>query len=166
MNGNRYHQQGSTTGGSRASDFERKPDFNVKALKDDFSSLQTKSETIENWIKSGINKETIIFSFYFGKYFAENQLTTSQIRLIFGEMRRIQMNGYLKEKTGFLLLKPKLAYAVKRNKSTGLTKFYDFFSIAYGAVDTSNDQTGEHHFNNLINLFESVLAYHKYHGGQ
>ena len=96
-----------------------------------------------------------------------DSLTTSQIRIVFGEMRRIQMNGFSKDsQTDFLLLKPKLAYAVKRHDKRGLTAFYKLFVEAYEAVDTINDENGKKHFENLMNLMEAVLAYHKYHGGK
>lgn len=151
MNGNSYRPRVQNQIGH--------PDVNQ-----DFD-LKAKKTTIESWIKKGIDKSTIDFSNDFGKFIA-NDLTTSQIRTVFGEMRRIQMNNYIKEKTAFLLLKPKLAYAVKRHKSKGLSKFYDLFSIAYDAVNTSDDTEGEHHFANMMNLLESILAYHKFHGGK
>lgn len=166
MNGRGNNFHGPAAGSGRPLDSERRSDINFTAREDKFESLQVNPETIKKWIVTGIDKSTIVFSNYFGEFFARNGLTTSQIRIVFGELRRIQMNGYTKEKTSFLLLKPKLAYAVKRNKSNGLTKFYDFFSIAYDAVETEDNKIGEVHFINFINLFESVLAYHKYHGGQ
>lgn len=166
MNGTGNNFHGPAAGSGRPPHYEKRSDINFKADKDNFESLQVRSETIKKWIVTGIDKSAIDFSNYFGEFFARNGLTTSQIRIVFGELRRIQMNGYSKEKTSFLLLKPKLAYAVKRNKSNGLTKFYDFFSIAYDAVETLDDHLGEVHFLNFINLFESVLAYHKFHGGQ
>jgi len=121
---------------------------------------------IEKWIRHGIDKETVEFANGFGEFIADNGLTTSQIRTTFGEMRRIQLNDYVKEKTAFILLKPKLAYAVKRHGKTGLEKFYDLFTIAYDYVDTENDNAGPIHFKNLMNLMEAVLAYHKFHGGK
>lgn len=140
-------------------------DFDLNAGEDKFMECKAKKVTIESWIKKGIDKSTVEFSNHFGKFISAD-LTTSQIRTVFGEMRRIQMNDYVKEKTAFILLKPKLAYAVKRHKSKGLNKFYELFSIAYDAVNTTEDKEGSLHFTNLINLLESVLAYHKYHGGK
>ena len=136
--------------------YQQEPEFDLNAQK----------QSIEKWVKHGIDKTLIDFASDFGKYIAKNDLTTSQIRTAFGEMKRIQMNEYTSEKTYFILLKPKLAYAVKRHNKKGLTKFYDFFSIAYDAVDTTNDENGKKHFENLMNLMEAVLAYHKYHGGK
>lgn len=95
-----------------------------------------------------------------------DSLTTSQIRIAFGEMRKIQMNTYLEYKTDFLLLKPKLAYAVKRHDKKGLTEFYKLFEMAYDSVNTKNDQEGSKHFENFMQIMEAILAYHKFHGGK
>lgn len=129
---------------------------------------------IEKWIHNGIDKITVEKAQEWGKNlvepnskpFDQQALTTSQIRSVFGELRRIQLNGYKNEKTSFLLLKPKLAYAVKRHNKKGVTLFYELFSYAYDAVDTKDDQKGETHFENLMNFMEAILAYHKYHGGK
>lgn len=121
---------------------------------------------ISDWITKGIDKDTIKFADDFGGQIANGGLTTSQIRIVFGEMRRIQMNGYKNQKTDFLLLKAKLAYAVKRHNKQGLTDFFKLFEKAYDAVDKDNDDNGEKHFKNMMDLTEAVLAYHKYHGGK
>lgn len=120
-----------------------------------------KIEKTENFTKLSFNEMNEII-----RYNKEEGLTTSQIRNVFGEMRRIQMKGYKEEKTSFLLLKPKLAYAVKRHKKQGIQLFYEVFSIAYDAVDTNNYDQGKIHFNNFMNLMEAIIAYHKYHGGK
>lgn len=124
------------------------------------------SEKIKRWITVEIDKDTIVFADQFGEFIAQNGLTTSQIRTVFGEMRRIQMNGYTNQKTDFLLLKAKLAYAVRRHNKPGLTKFFGLFSIAYNDVDTKDDIIGKTNFKNMMDLMEAVLAYHKYHGGK
>lgn len=143
-----YYSQ--NRGDQGASQRNERPDYNLNTQKTD----------IQKWITHGIDKDTVVFADKFGKYIADNGLTTSQIRAAFGEMRRIQMNGYESLKTDFILLKPKLAYAVKRHKKEGLTKYFDFFSIGYEVVDS------ETHFNNFMQLMEAVLAYHKFHGGK
>jgi CRISPR-associated protein Csm2 len=121
---------------------------------------------IKEWITTEINSDTIDFADKLGKYVAENQLTTSQIRIFFGEMKKIQMNGFNKERTNFLLLLPKLAYAVKRHDKEGLKKLYEMFGEAYAHVKDEKDSEGEKRFNNAMQLTEAVLAYHKYHGGR
>lgn len=93
-----------------------------------------------------------------------DSLTTSQIRIAFGEMRKIQSNGY--DLSSFLMLKPKLAYAVKRHDKKGLNEFYKIFSWAYDAVNTKDINEANRHFENFMLIMESLLAYHKYHGGK
>ena len=129
---------------------------------------------ITQWIRDGIDENTIKNASEWGKLFVEpnnkafyqDALTTSQIRNVFGELRRIQLNGYVNEKTSFLLLKPKLAYAVKKHRKKGIELFYQMFCLAYDAVNTTDDSIGEKNFKNLMDLMEAVLAYHKFHGGK
>lgn len=120
---------------------------------------------IREWVKTNIDKDTISFAEGMGRLLKEDGLTTSQIRNVFGEMRKIQMNGFEKEKSNFLLLRAKLAYATKRQQAKGMDKFYELFCEAYDAVDTASDKGGEQ-FNKLLQLMEAVLAYHKFYGGQ
>ena len=121
---------------------------------------------IQHWVKNGIDQETISFAETFGKQLQMGDLTTSQIRNVFGEMRRIQMNDFVQNKSAFLMLKPKLAYAVKRHNKPGLEAFYRFFTCASTGVDTNEDTAGKRHYDNLMNIIEAVLAYHKYSGGK
>lgn len=123
------------------------------------------NQKIKTWVSHEIDKDTILFADKFGEFIATNGLTTSQIRIAFGELRKIQMNGFSEEKTSFLMLKAKLAYAVKRHDKLGLTEFYNLFSKAYDEVDTKSTEGGSKQFDNLLQIVEAVLAYHKYHGG-
>ena len=68
------------------------------------------------------------------------------------------MQGY--DPTKFILLKPKLAYAVGRAVSRGDSKFkiVDFYRVLTSAIDEVKDQKS---FNNFINIFEAIVAYHK-----
>lgn len=113
-----------------------------------------------DWIGKQIDKASVNFAEEVGKYLADNRLTTSQIRNVFGELKRIQMKGYEAEKTAFLLLKPKMAYAAKRNQNYGLDTFKDLFNLGHNSV------IDEPTFNNFISLIEAVLAYHKAFGGK
>lgn len=107
--------------------------------------------------------------------FSSKALTNSQIRIVFGEMRRIQSGLNLNNPnaqenktliTSFLLLKPKLAYSVKRHDKPGIKLFYDFFVAAYDSVEKSNTEAFLIHFQNFMQLMEAVLAFHKFHGGK
>ncbi len=124
-----------------------------------------KEEFKPEWITNGITKDCVKFSEDFGKFAAENKLSTSQFRNVFGELKRIQMGGFIKERTSFILLKPKMAYAYSRKKNEGLKQLKNIFDKAYDVVDTKSDM-GKKHFNNLVNFMEAILSYHKIYGGK
>ena len=140
----------------------------------------------EEAIRNGVTEETVKFAERFGKHLAKNgkhkenlynpkakkkelmdveeaQLTTSQLRKFFGEVKRQQMTGY--KEINFLLLKPKLAYAVGRAKDG--KKYYkieDLYNVLSKAIDvvTSDETTNKQQaFKNFIAIFEAIVAYHK-----
>jgi len=125
------------------------------------------NEFKERWITEGIDKECVDFASDFGSFVKGQGLSTSQIRNVFGELKRIQMRGFQNqnEKTAFILLKPKMAYSVKRSGRGGLKELMKVFNKAYNLIDTESEQ-GEKQFNNLVYFLEAVLAYHKSYGGK
>ena len=137
-------------------------------------------------IRNEISEETVKFAEKFGKHLAKNgkhtetrfnskkqiqesfpveesKLTTSQLRKFFGEVKRQQMMGY--KESSFVLLKPKLAYAVGRAKDG--KKYYkieDLYNVLSNAIDvvTSDETTDKQKaFKNFIAIFEAIVAYHK-----
>ena len=120
-------------------------------------------------IQEKITTETVSFAERFGNYLAQEEdfakpLTTSQLRKFFGEVKRQQMTGY--DETEFVMLKPKLAYAVGRAKQNGrkgkYQKIEDFYLVMADAIDkvVKSPDKGKA-FNNFITAFEAVVAYHK-----
>lgn len=83
-----------------------------------------------------------------------DKLTTSQLRKFFGEVKRQQMVGY--NQTDFIMLKPKLAYAVGRAGKN--SKIRDFYEVLAPAIDMVSNET---EFKNFITIFEAIVAYHK-----
>lgn len=79
------------------------------------------------------------------------------------------MNGY--DETDFVLLKPKLAYAVGRARSKvrnpklkdelRINDFYRVISKAIDCVKTDTQEESEKRFHNFIKVFEAIVAYHK-----
>lgn len=115
-----------------------------------------------NWIKTGANEKMVEYSERVGRYLADNGLTNSKIRNIYGEIKRIQMGKFSSESSSFYLLKPKVAYAYGREKNNkGLELFKLVFdqSIALVESDGSN-------FKHFSNFLEAILAYHKSYGGK
>ena len=113
------------------------------------------------WITKEANKELVDFAEKMGKYMANNGLTNSKIRSIYGEIKRIQMGEFEKEKASFYLLRPKVAYALGRDANNkGLQLFKLVFDTC--STDVSDQKT----YQNFCNLIEAVLAYHKSNGGR
>jgi CRISPR-associated protein Csm2 len=102
-----------------------------------------------------------------GKQLAEQKLTKSQIRTIFGTVRQIQMNwapsaGREEERAHvrqLLLLKPKLAYQAAREAK--VKPLADVLDLAIGHVEGQRVR-----FQRFVELFEAILAYHTKYGGK
>jgi CRISPR-associated protein Csm2 len=114
----------------------------------------------ETEITDKITSLTDDFAKRFGAYLCEKDknrptLSTNQLRKFFGEVKRQQMHGY--DPTDFILLKPKLAYAVGRAKGPD-PKIRDFYRVICDAIDHVKD---EKQFKNFIKIFEAIVAYHK-----
>lgn len=114
-----------------------------------------------SWITKEATKEMVVFADKMGKILCDKKLTTSKFRNVFGEIKRIQVSGYEEHKVSFILLKPKIAYAVGRdNENVGLLLFQFMFDACFDHV--TNKET----YQNFCNLVEAILAYHKSHGGK
>lgn len=127
------------------------------------------------WVSDGADDEMIIFSEAAGKYLApkykndKEALSKSQIRNVFGEIKRIQQKGIIFQEsiTSFLILKPKVAYANGRNKTIGMSLFKWIFDEGWEIVNQCKDESRKQIvYNNFCNLLESILAYHKAYGGE
>ena len=92
-----------------------------------------------------------------GKQLARN-LTTSQIRNIYGAVKKMQMKGEL-DTHKLLMLKPKLAYAAKRHGG-GVDTLKDVLTQAIDLVGNDSKK-----FNRFVDFFEAILAYHRAYGG-
>ncbi|MDL2221432.1 type III-A CRISPR-associated protein Csm2 [Parabacteroides sp. OttesenSCG-928-N08] len=113
------------------------------------------------WISEGADNALVTFAEKMGKYMAKNGLTNSKIRSIYGEIKRIQMGDFDREKASFVLLRPKVAYALGRDpQNKGLKLFKIVFDTCSQSVI---DRTS---FLNFCNLLEAILAYHKANGGK
>jgi len=140
---------------------------------------------ITQWIQEGFEEKTIEYAEEFGRFLKDNRLTTSQIRIIFGEVRRIYATltdqkatkGIDKKSVkDFLLLKPKIAYAAKRAGTGGIEALRDVLNVAHSAVNMkmiapTDDNKSElkllqQRMENFVDFFEAILAYHKAAGGR
>lgn len=120
-------------------------------------SIWSEADYQSKWVKESIDAQFPSFAEKIGRYLAApKRLTSSKIRSIYGEMKRIQMGDFEKEKASFFLLRPKVAYALGRDKDNlGLQLFKKLFD------ECSKDVVDKKSFLNFCNIFEAVLAYHK-----
>ena len=108
-----------------------------------------------------------------GVYLAESEFTTSQIRNIFGEIRRLHdRDRYSRNRHRLHMLRPKLAYmAARQGKDKTkraakelqkvLTRCIEEVFKGAPDLDTEYDR-----FSRLADFLEAVLAYHRAAGGR
>lgn len=131
--------------------------YSKPQAKDLFGSLLYDSA----WITQGADEKLVKYAEEAGRFMAKNGLTNSKIRSIYGEIKRIQMGDFEKEKSSFFLLRPKVAYALGRDdKNEGLFLFKLIFDKC--SADVKDRKT----YINFCNFIEAILAYHKANGGK
>lgn len=118
------------------------------------------------WILEGADEEMIAFAESAARILKDCGLSTSQIRNVFGEIKRIQLKGISDPEgyTAFMLLKPKVAYAYGRqqgSQSMGLKLFKKYFDDSWSYV-----QKDDVKFDNFCKFIEALVAYHKAFGGK
>jgi len=156
---------------------KRKQDFKKKELEKDKIDDEIKKlwelilNRIPSFIKGNNQKEMIESSKIFGERFYKGGLSTSQIRNVFGEVKKNQMKTSMnQENFDFLQLRmllPKLAYSAARAKKKGTDELRDVLSKG---IETVLEKDIEKkivfsRFENFANFFEAILAYHKAAGG-
>lgn len=97
-----------------------------------------------------------------------NNLTRSQIRGIFTEVRKVEAmwDGHPTEAMRRLnMLKPKLDYQTARSPSVKLLR--DVLTDAINEVNNAkSDDDRNRRFRVFMDLFEAILAYHRSQGGR
>ncbi|MBE9186346.1 type III-A CRISPR-associated protein Csm2 [Microcoleus sp. LEGE 07076] len=99
----------------------------------------------------------------FGPYLKQQRLETNQVRKFLDAVNQMkvtlaQTNDFSKIEIEVVLLKPKLAYAAARQKAA--KPMSDVMSAAIDKVRSTED------FERLVQLIESIIAYHKAEGGK
>ena len=150
-----------------------KPNFNFKK---DFRG---------DWISNKIDDDGIDYLENFGYYLCDkknkdsrfpgfNAMTSSQIRNIFGEIKRIELqyvetsensSSIFDWQTDFRLLRPKIAYNTARvlssKRENKIKDFRTVVEMAHGQV--KNDWGSFKRFSQFV---EGIIAYHKVYGGK
>ena len=101
---------------------------NQNGTKETADEVFNKLEYQSSWITKEATESLVKYAETAGKFMAKNGLTNSKNRSIYGEIKRVQMGVFEKEKSSFYLLKPKVAYALGRDdKNEGLKLFKKIF---------------------------------------
>lgn len=134
----------------------------------DSAPVELTSDTLSMIITDPDRTQTLVeWAEKLGTILKSLQLTTSQIRNIFGTVRQIEMSWTLKDSEGerrdatrrLLLLKPRLAYQSKREKA--VERLEKVLSAAIDHIGPSREN-----FQRFVDFFEAILAYHTAAGGQ
>ncbi|WYL96877.1 MAG: type III-A CRISPR-associated protein Csm2 [Gloeotrichia echinulata IR180] len=99
----------------------------------------------------------------FGPYLKQQRLETNQVRKFLDAVNRLKADlaetgEFAKIETEVVLLKPKLAYAAARQRAA--KPLGEVMSAAIDKVHSRED------FERLVQLIESIIAYHKAEGGK
>lgn len=97
-----------------------------------------------------------------GSDLARDRLTTSQIRNIYGAVKKFEGQKFSERTISeLILLKPKLAYAAYRERAVKPLK-----DVLIDAIDEVRKNSIEERFKNFCKFFEAILAYHRAAGGK
>lgn len=115
-----------------------------------------------SWIITGLEPGFDDYAKSIGKYLSDKGLSSSQLRNIFNEIKRLEMIG-LEDNMGALsLLNAKVAYMAARAKNNeGSKAFKEIFSLAYEQVKSVDQEKTAYSFKNLAQFIEGIIAYHK-----
>ncbi len=114
-------------------------------------------------VEHGIDNRFITWADGFGNDIS--RLSTSQIRNVFGSVKRMEMAGEV-NLPELLLLKPKLAYAARRRNDGDMESLKNEICGAIDAVDAAPPAERQERFRRFCQGFEAILAYHRAHGGK
>jgi CRISPR-associated protein Csm2 len=114
-------------------------------------------------------KKLVEWSEHLGEFLARRGLTTSQIRKVFGEVRRLWMEAQ-KGWTDVLtrkvhLLIPKLEYAARKEVAVKALRAVLVRSIREVLEGENHDEI-RRRFERFVEFFEAILAYHYAFGGK
>ena len=111
-----------------------------------------------------------------GRRLKNANLTTSQIRAIFGEVRQIDAQlstidlpevDQQRALRRLILLKPKMAYRAKRERGRGVEELTEVLDPAIDLVVGGADlKCQKENFQRFVDFFEAILAYHRAAGGR
>lgn len=130
-----------------------------------------KNETID-WIKTGPDYNKINKTKLTGLFLEYHDISTRKIRSIFGKIKKIESKLSLKSIPEILMLIPLTSYNIARasNKQRIALErlYYEVIkpSVEFLNNNCENKENFKKYFKNFVNLYESILSFHKYYGGE
>lgn len=112
-------------------------------------------------------QELVRFAEQTAETLVKQNLTRSQIRTIFTEVRQIEAIWDKRKREAIRrlsMLKPKLAYQAAR--SSTVNQLRDVLSDAIDEVLQAPSDKQDDRFTRFVELFEAILAYHRAKGGR
>lgn len=124
--------------------------------------------TIERIIAQGEPEVLVKWAEDIGKAIAR-QVTTNQLRNVFGTARQIQLRWPNDAQAAYrdaVLLRPKLGYLAKRERGRGMEDLQHVLVPALEVMSQGKDmKERQERFNRFVDFLEAIVAYHKAHGG-
>lgn len=148
--------QGYSMRGGREADPDIQVDIDAIIVKGDVGKLVAEAQLI-------------------GKALAVQNLTTSQIRNVFGTVRQIQLRWDTDPERAYreaILLRPKMAYSAEREKqakgkrSIGMDTLQKALDPALVLLGQALPKDRKAFFERFVDFFEAIVAYHKLSGGR
>jgi len=139
----------------------------VQSTRDESRRLPAR-ETVQRII-SQEDPETLVQSAKdIGRALA-TQVTSNQIRNIFGTARQIELrweNDPIGAYRDAVLLRPKIGYLAKRERGRGMADLEDVLIPALEEVSRGTGDRERHiRYKRFVEFFEAIVAYHKKFGG-
>ena len=123
--------------------------------KSNLSEITVEDYAVEGGFADVIAKEA-------GAESTKHKLKSNQLRKFFSAVRLLdQKEEWVDIKPGFYLLRPQLAYAKGRDKIP--ENFFDVMVEFMKKVPSEDDSQSMENFNTFVSIFESIVAYFKYH---
>lgn len=121
-------------------------------------------------VRNGIDKAFIegADAYWAGNKKAREAITTTQIRNVFGTVKKMELTGTYNA-AQLLLLRPRLQWALARASRDNKPHFETFVAILENGINAVVEGTAaeqQEKFNRFCQGFEAILAYHKAHGGK
>ncbi len=139
------------------------PQTNVNKTQNIVEEIVKTINNLPNGLKTYPIRDLVKHAEEFGPYLKQEKLETNQVRKFLDAVNRLKANlgetgEFAKIETEIVLLKPKLAYAAARQKAA--KPLGEVMSAAIDKVNSKED------FERLVQLLESIIAYHKAEGGK